>query len=377
MQYRTFGTLDWKPSALGFGAMRLPTLNDDPAQIDEPEATRMIRHAIDHGVNYIDTAYPYHNEASEPFVGRVLQDGYREKVKLATKMPAWLVKEWNDFDRYLDEQLERLQTDHVDFYLLHGLGAARWDKLQELKVLDWAEGALADGRIKYLGFSFHDHLDAFKSIVDAYAWTFCQIQLNYMDIEYQAGVEGLKYAAGKGLAVVVMEPLRGGRLAKEPPESVARLWAQAETQHSPTDWALQWVWHHPEVSLLLSGMSTMQHVEENLASAGRSAPNSLSATELALIDQVRQAYEALAPIPCTQCRYCMPCPNGVNIPRILDIYNKAVMYGDVHGARVSYTFVDEAERADHCVACGECEAACPQHIEIITWLEKAHEILAK
>jgi predicted aldo/keto reductase-like oxidoreductase len=378
MKYRTFGKLDWKPSALGFGVMRLPTFDDDPAKIDEVEATRMIRHAIDHGVNYVDTAYPYHGGESEPFVGRVLQDSYREKVKLATKMPVWLTKEWDDFDRYLDEQLERLQTDYVDFYLLHGLGADRWAQLRELKVLDWAEGALADGRIRYLGFSFHDKLSAFKEIVDAYDdWTFCQIQLNYMDVEYQAGFEGLRYAAERGLAVVIMEPLRGGQLAKEPPDPVAALWAQAETQRTPADWALQWVWNRPEVSLLLSGMSTMQHVEENLASADRSAPNSLTPEELALIDRVREAYEGLAPIPCTQCKYCMPCPNGVNIPRVLDIYNKAIMYGDLGRAQFSYTFVPEDQRADNCIECGECEEACPQHIEIIDWLKKADELLSK
>ncbi len=377
MQYRTFGTLDWKTSALGFGAMRLPTLNDDPKQIDEPVATEMIRHAIDQGVNYVDTAWPYHGGASEPFVGRVLQDGYRERVKLATKMPVWLVESAADFDKYLDQQLERLQTDHIDFYLLHALHQNVWEKIHALDVLPWAEKAIASGRIGHLGFSFHDQYEVFERIVDAYDnWTFCQIQYNFMDIDYQAGLRGLRYAADKGLAVIIMEPLRGGRLAKNPPPpQVARLWATAATQRTPADWALQWLWHQLEVALLLSGMSEMQHVTENVASAARSGIGTLTEAELALIEDVRAAYETMSPIPCTQCRYCLPCPNGVNIPRVFEIYNEAIMYQDVAGARTSYQWLKEEARADRCVACLQCEEQCPQHIEIVTWLKTARELL--
>jgi hypothetical protein len=378
MKYRTFGKLDWQPSALGFGAMRLPTFNDDPKQIDEELATKMIRYAIDHGVNYVDTAWPYHGGESEPFVGRVLQDGYRERVKLATKMPTWLIEKPADYDRYLDEQLERLQTDHIDFYLLHALEAKRWDKLQKLDVLDWAEKALADGRIDYLGFSFHDELPVFKRIVDAYdGWSFCQVQYNFMDVDYQAGMEGVRYAADKGIAVVVMEPLRGGQLTTDPqPEPIADLWATAEADRTPAEWALQWVWNQPEVSVVLSGMSTMEHVEENVESADRSGVGSLDEEELALIERVREAYEALGPIPCTGCEYCMPCPSGVNIPRIFALYNEAVMYGDPGGPRWAYNNqLNEAQRANVCVECGACQEQCPQGIEIIEWLAKADELL--
>jgi predicted aldo/keto reductase-like oxidoreductase len=230
MRYRTFGKLSWRPSALGFGAMRLPILEDDPARIDEPEATRMLRATIDGGVNYVDTAYSYHRGTSESFVGRALRDGYREKVRLATKLPSWLIQAPGDFDRYLDEQLQRLETGTIDFYLLHGLGRERWHNLRDLGVLEWAERAMSGGRFNHLGFSFHDDYDAFQEIVDAYdGWAFCQIQYNYMDENHQAGVKGLRYAAERGLAVVVMEPLRGGMLAQNIPPAVRALWDGAQT----------------------------------------------------------------------------------------------------------------------------------------------------
>ncbi len=377
MQYRSFGRLDWKPSALGFGAMRLPTIDNDPAKIDEAEATRMVRYAIDHGVNYVDTAYPYHRENSERFLGRALQDGYRERIKLATKMPCWLTKEPGDFDRYLDEQLEKLQTDRIDFYLLHGLNEKRWEELSALDVLGWAEGAIASGRIRALGFSFHDKLEAFKTIIDASdLWLFCQIQYNFMDIEYQAGTEGLRYAAEKGLAVVVMEPIRGGRLTKSVPPSVQEIWDAAPVQRAPAEHALQWVWNQPEVSVVLSGMSTFEQVEQNLASAGRSGVGSLTEEELAAYARVREAYEALCPIPCTDCKYCMPCPNGVNIPGVFDIYNDSIMYENPERGRMVYNhFMSEDERANLCIECGECLEKCPQQIEIPDWLKKAHELL--
>ena len=217
MQYRKFGSLDWGGSALGFGCMRLPVLNNDSGEIDEREATRMVRHAIDSGLNYIDTAYPYHRENSERFVGRVLQDGYREKVRLATKLPIWKVNEAEDFDHILDEQLSKLQTDHIDFYLLHGLGNERWSKVRDMGIREWLLKARESGRIRHIGFSFHDELPVFKEIVDSFEeWDFCQIQYNYIDIENQAGTEGLKYAAGRGMAVVVMEPLLGGRIVNPP-----------------------------------------------------------------------------------------------------------------------------------------------------------------
>jgi predicted aldo/keto reductase-like oxidoreductase len=376
MQYRTFGRLDWKPSALGFGAMRLPTIGGEPAHIDEPEATRMIRFAIDQGVNYMDTAYPYHEQKSEPFLGRALSDGYRQRIKLATKLPCWHIESVDDFDRYLDEQLQRLQTDHIDFYLLHGLNADSWTKVRDLGVLRWAEGAISDGRFCHLGFSFHDRLDVFKEIVEACdLWLFCQIQYNFMDVDYQAGTEGLRYAAGKGLAVVIMEPLRGGLLARNVPAAAQAIWDRAARKRTPADWALQWVWSQPEVSVVLSGMSTMEQVEQNIASASQSGPGMLTGAELSLFDKVREKYKELGRIPCTSCQYCLPCPNGVNIPRVFEIYNEARIYGDEEAARGSYAWLDAEQRADQCVECGECLDKCPQQIEIPDWLAKAHELL--
>jgi predicted aldo/keto reductase-like oxidoreductase len=328
---------------------------------------------------YVDTAYPYHRENSERFLGRALQDGYRERIKLATKMPCWKIEKDDDFDLFLDEQLEKLQTDHIDFYLLHGLNSKRWTEMNDLNVLTWAEGAIASGRISHLGFSFHDKYDVFKEIVDASdLWRFCQIQYNYMDIEYQAGTKGLKYAAEKGLAVVVMEPLRGGRLTKSIPPSVQELWDTAPVQRTPAEHALQWVWNQPEVSVVLSGMSTFEQVEQNVASADRSGAGTLSEEELTLYARVREEYEALCPIPCTDCKYCLPCPSGVNIPRVFDIYNDAVIYGSEEHARMVYNnFMSEDERANLCIECGECLEKCPQEIEIPDWLAKVHEMLCQ
>lgn len=377
MKYRKFGSMDRKVSALGFGCMRFPVVGDDSSMIDESEATRMLSYAIDHGVNYLDTAYPYHGGSSERFLGRFLKGGYRDKVSLATKMPAWLIEANEDFDRYLDEQLERLQTDHIDFYLLHALNGKNWVKIRDMGVLKWAEGAIADGRIGCLGFSFHDTYEVFEEIVDAYdGWAFCQIQYNYLDKEIQAGTKGLHYAASKGLAVVVMEPIRGGRLANLP-KPVIDILNQATSHRTPADWALQWVWNQSEVSLVLSGMSTIEQVKENVASAGESGPSTLSEGDLATIAQALDKYRGLFPIPCTECRYCMPCPNGVLIPENFDMYNRGVTPGVLEGIRTNYSGLDESGRASVCIQCRECEDLCPQHILISEWMPRVHAVLGE
>ncbi len=253
----------------------------------------------------------------------MLKDGYREKVKLASKLPSWSIKATADFDKYLNEQLTRLQTDYIDFYLLHALNKDHWPNLRDLHVLEWAEGAIANGRIKYLRFSFHDKYPLFEEIVDAYDWTFCQIQYNYVDVENQAGTKGLKYAASKGIVVVAMEPLLGGKLVN-PPQGIQDLWNTAEKKRAPADWALQWLWDQPEVAVVLSGMNTLQQVAENIVSAEKSGINTLLPAEMALIAQVREQYQGFSPIPCTKCDYCMPCPSNANIPRNFEMYNQGL-----------------------------------------------------
>ena len=381
MNYRRFGKLDWQASALGFGCMRLPTVGGDRSQIDEALATRMVRYAIDHGVSYLDTAYPYHGGESERFLGRALQDGYREKVRLATKLPVRMVERTEDFDRFLNEQLAKLQTEQIDYYLFHGLRAPRWQTVQELGLLREAERALADGRIRYLGFSFHDTFEVFREILDGYdGWTFCQFQYNYMNEHHQAGTAGLEYAAAKGLATVIMEPLLGGKLANPPPP-IHALWDSAQTRdypRTPVEWALQWLWNKPEVSVVLSGMSAMEHVVENVASAGRSGVGQLSAGELALVERVRQKYDELCPIPCTACGYCMPCPNGVDIPRNFATFNNGVMYNAFDEARQHYNrWMPEERRASACIQCRECEELCPQDIPISEWMTVVHQVLGE
>jgi predicted aldo/keto reductase-like oxidoreductase len=386
MKYRKFGSLDFEVSALGFGCMRLPIKDGDNANIDEAEATRMLHYAIDHGVNYVDTAYPYHGENGERVVGRALKNGYRQKVKLVTKMPSWKIEASSDFDKYFNEQLEKLQTDHIDVYLLHSLNSGWWPKLRDLGVLTWAEKAIAEGRIGYLGFSFHDDYEAFKEIVDAYdGWALGQIQYNYMDVENQAGMKGLQYAASKGLAVVIMEPLLGGKLVN-PPQPVQEIWDTAARKRTSADWALQWLWDQPEVSVVLSGMSTMQQVEENLASADVSEVDTLTRDELALFEQVSQKYSELSAIPCTQCNYCMPCPNEVNIPWNFEIYNSGLMYDKPDSARGQYAWIAESYRlgisdtnqqASVCIQCGDCEVKCPQNIPISQWMPVVHQVLGE
>jgi predicted aldo/keto reductase-like oxidoreductase len=371
MQYRQFGKLDFQVSALGFGAMRLPTVD---GKIDEAEAIKMIRYAIDHGVNYVDTAYPYHDGKGEVSVARALQDGYREKVKLATKMPCWLVETPADFDKYLDEQLQKLQTDHIDVYLLHAIWRERWARMQKMKVFEWAERALAEGRIGHLGFSFHGTLSLFKEVIDAYDWTMCQIQYNLINEDVQAGTEGLEYAAEKGVAVVIMEPLLGGALVSPPP-GVQRVWDEAGRE--PVDVALRWLWNKPQVSVVLSGMTAMEHVQQNVEIAERSGVGTLTQGELDLVARVQAAYQELDTIPCTKCQYCMPCPNGVNIPRNFELYNQAVVYGNQDLAKSLYNWhMPEGERAEACIACGECEEKCPQQIEISEWMSRVHETLS-
>ncbi len=381
MEYRKFGDLGFEVSIFGLGCMRLPLEvqpdgTTDPAKIDEQEAIKMIRYAIDNGVNYLDTAYPYHGGNSERLLAKALKDGYREKVKIATKLPVWLAESYEDFEKLLDEQLAKLEVEYIDFYLLHALSKDRWDKIKELGVLDFLDQAVAAGKIKYPGFSFHDELPVFKEIIDSYDWKMCQIQLNILDQDYQAGVEGMRYAASKGIPVVIMEPLRGGRLAHNVPEDVKALWDQAETKRSPVEWAFRWLYNFPEITVILSGVSTMEQLKDNLEIFSKSAPNSMDEKELELVRKVKELYDSKIKVGCTGCNYCVPCPSGVEIPRIFSIYNDYSIFGGAKEFKEMYKgLMNEGKDASSCVECGQCESECPQHISIIDKLKEAHEVL--
>jgi predicted aldo/keto reductase-like oxidoreductase len=377
VEYRSFGKLDWKPSALGFGTMRLPTVGNDPAQVNEAETIKLIRYAIDHGVNYIDSAFTYHDGNSEATIGKALSGKYRQKTKIATKMPVYQVQTKEDLDRILDLQMKRLQTHFIDFYLFHSLNKMLWQKVKDLDMIGWAERQVAKGRLGYLGFSFHDELEVFKEIVDSYDnWTISQIQYNYLSEKYQAGREGLKYAASKGLAVVIMEPLAGGMLAVNPPAQIQKELTKTLVQRTPVDWALQWIWSQPEVSLALSGMNALQQVIDNVDSACKSAPNTLSAKEIKLLQRASQLYNKCGYIGCTKCRYCSHCSQNIDIPSALAFLNQysTMPKNPKTEAKIKQEYaqaVPQARRASNCISCGHCEAVCPQHLPVRKLLSEA------
>ncbi len=376
MQYRKICGED--VSILGFGAMRLPILENDSRKIDVEKAEAMLDYALQHGINYIDTAYPYHGGESEKFVGNYLKKrGNRKEIFLATKLPAWLIKEEADFDKFFNEQLEKLQTDYLDFYLLHALGDKSWNNLKKLNVLEWCEKKKKEGKIKYIGFSFHDQFKVFKKIVEAWdKWDFCQIMYNYMDTRYQAGERGIRLAVKCGIDIIVMEPIRGGQLAKEPPAEIKKLWDKFPVWRSYADGSLQWIWHHKEIPLVLSGMTTIDQVKENIVSAENAEVGLFSEKELELFKKIRRTYLRRSPIRCTACKYCEPCPQGVAISSILGFYMMSEIYDDQKRASMFYNgFLKEENQADKCIKCGECEPKCPQKVPIIASLKKAHEML--
>lgn len=378
MQYRLFGRTGKDVSILGFGCMRLPIIDGDSSKIDQAKTDEMLHYAIDNGVNYVDTAYPYHQGQSEIAVGKALKNGYREKVLLATKLPVWLVKKETDTDDLIDEQLKKLDTDHIDMYLLHALGKARWEDIKRLNILDHVKKAKAAGKIRNIGFSFHDKLDVFKEIIDSFDWDFCQIQYNFLDVNNQAGTEGLKYAAAKGIPVVIMEPLRGGKLAGNPPASIQDIYDASGRSYSPVEWSLRWIYNHSEVNVVLSGMSTFEQVKDNIRIASESLANSLSPSDEETILKVSKEYKNLMKVNCTSCEYCMPCPAGVNIPRNFGMYNDASMFNRVKENRATYLDPSfEKSRASQCVKCGKCEKVCPQKINIRDMLSEVNQVFSE
>lgn len=378
MLYRKIGKISKEVSALGFGCMRFPVINGKTDQIDVEKAEKMLEEAQKKGVNYFDTAWPYHGEASEGFIGEYIsKKDIRDEIYLATKLPSWLIKSEEDFDKYLDEQLNRLKTDTIDFYLIHTLNEKFWKNLLEHNLFDFIERAKAAGKIKHIGFSFHDELEMFKEIIDAYdGWEFCQIQLNFIDTDYQAGLEGMKYAKDHGLGVIVMEPLRGGNLVASVPKSVEEIWENSIESYTPVEWAFKYLYDMNSVDLVLSGMSTLKHVQENVKIASESPVGCLSDEAKATIKAARKAYLYKLKVNCTDCKYCMPCPYQVNIPRSLRFLNEYCMFDGRDEIMKGYLSSVKAEnRADQCINCGVCLDKCPQKIDIPKNLEEANKLL--
>ncbi len=392
MKYRKMGSLDWKVSALGFGCMRLPTsglLN----KVDESRAIQIIREGIDLGINYVDTAWPYHEGTSEVVLGKALKDGYREKVHVATKLPTFLVKTENDFDRFLNQQLEHLGLDYIDVYLFHCLNKSEFEKIKRLNLLDKMENAKAEGKIRHIGFSFHDIFPVLKEIVDYYKWDVGQIQYNYMDTEIQATTDGLKYLHDKGLAVVIMEPLKGGLLVK-PPKEVQTIFENAKTKRTPVDWALQFLWDKPEVSVVLSGMGSRQQVIENCTSADKSGINSFTSSDRLTLKEITQIFRKSDLVLCTGCSYCKPCPSGVSIPEnfammnnmlaggntVMDIVIRRQIKNDYN--KLAKTKEEQQKTGKEgssllCVECGVCLPKCPQSINIPEELKNVNSVISE
>lgn len=370
MDYRKVKKNGDEISILGYGCMRFPTRL---GMINEEKAEEQIKYALNNGVNYFDTAYPYHAGASEKFLGKLINKGTlkREKNYIATKLPPFSVKTTEDMEKIFQKQLLRLQTEYVDYYLLHGItDPAGWQRMLELGVLDFFDKIKKEGRARNIGFSFHSHINLFKEMVDAYDWDMCQIQYNFLDETIQAGTEGLKYAYNKGISVFIMEPLRGGSLAGEVPKKVQSIWDEIPGNPSAARLALQWLWNQKEVTCVLSGMNDDTHIKENIESANQSTINMFTDDILEKFDRVKKVYKGLTKVPCTGCGYCMPCPVKVNIPLAFQNYNNMFLFDAGIGGKLFYQtqlggiMSDELGLASQCIGCNKCVEHCPQHIDI-------------
>ena len=364
-----------KISRLGFGCMRFKTLDDDNGKIDKERSSKIILEAIDKGLTYIDTAYPYHDGMSEKFVGEFLEENnLREKIKLTTKLPCWLVKEYDDFYKILNEQLDNLRTDHLDFYLLHSLDIKRFRQMVDFGVFDFLNDIKEKGLVKNVGFSFHDEYFAFEEIIKSYPWDFCQIQLNYLDINYQAGMKGYNLAKDMGIPMVIMEPVKGGRLAN-PPEEIKNSLKEF-TELSPAQEALKFPLSLDNVMVVLSGMNDIDQVRENLEVASEVSYNSLTKEDESFYENARKIYKSREQIGCTACEYCLPCTVEINIPKVFGLWNKAYLYDEEEKSKKDYQeYLKDGVSPTECIECGKCEGICPQNLEIIEGLKKADEYL--
>ena len=374
MNYR-FDKYGNKLSTLGFGCMRFQT---KMGKIDYDEAEREIMAAIEGGVNYFDTAYIY--PGSEALIGEVFErNNVRDKIKIATKLPHYLVKNRDGLDKIFNEELRRLRTDYVDYYFMHMLtDVSAWKRMCELGILEWIEEKKKSGAIRQIGFSYHGNTDMFCTLVDAYDWDFCMIQYNYMDENSQAGKRGLKYANSKGLPVMIMEPLRGGRLVNRLPNEAKKIFAEYEKQYTPAQWALRWLYNQPEVTVVLSGMNSMEMVMDNIATASSAQVGDFTADDEAMLQRVVQAINSRMKVGCTGCGYCMPCPKNVDIPGAFAHYNRK--YAEGWFPAMKEHIMCTALRKDstailNCVGCGKCEQHCPQNIPIREKLKEAQNEL--
>ncbi len=388
MRYRRFGSLDWQVSVLGLSLGGLPLEEVEPGRTGradrdsgatEAYSIRLIRHAIDHGVNYLDLGFPYdlgHQKRVAAVAGRALQGGYRERVKISVTVPVSTAESTDDFDYYLDAQMEWLQTDSVDCCVLSSVNRDSWPRIRELGFIKKAERVISAGRVGSLGFVFHDHFQILRQVLEEYdKWVFSQFEFSYMDAGHDPGAPGLAYAADRGIAVVVTDPLKGGRLTKTPPEPVERILEAAPHQRSLADWALSYVWNHPAVCTAVCGLTSMDQLIGHLALADKAEAGTLTVRDELTINKVRDAYEELRTIDCASCRPCMPCPQGIDVPRIFEIYNDAVMYGDLKTA--SSVYRREGHRADECTECGACESKCCRRepLPIAALLKTAYDLL--
>ena len=371
MKYRTMGKLGIRTSAFGLGCMRFNGAASGDSVIDEEKAIRLIRQAIDGGVSYLDTAYVYLDKTSEIVLGKALRDGYRDRVNIATKMPAEFVHNREEMEALLESELKKLQTDHIDFYLMHGINREKWEYFKSIGAPEFFDDMKKAGKIRYKCFSFHGPYDEFEYILKDCDWDMVQIQYNFMDINNQAGTKGLELAGSLGIPVVIMEGMLGGRLAKAP-DNVQALYDAFQVKRTPVEWAFRWLCNHPEVSVVLSGCNEAEQIAENLRIFDTVEAGIMTAEELQLIDDVRAAYISRTKIGCTGCRYCMPCPNGVDIPGVFSVWNNFSLYQiDPKTDWGMTTIRKNGSGADKCIACGACEAACPQHLSIIEGLQDA------
>ena len=379
MIYNTLGKTGLEVSRLGFGTMRLPTINSN-AEINTEEASKMLKYGIENGINIIDTAYPYHSKElegdgnSEIFLGEFLsENSLRDDIILQTKSPSWLIEKRTDFDYYLDKQLEKLQTDHIDIYLLHSLTVPDWEKVRDLNVFDFLDDALSSGKVGHIGFSSHIEIDYLIEIIDEYPkWEVALTQLNYLDEYYQSGVMGTDYLRQVNMGSMIMEPLRGGRLVNNIPPEIMDLWNLAETKRTPVEWALQYLWNRNDVDCVFSGMTSLEQVKDNVRIA--STEDVISPNDQELIREVARTYRTYLGNSCTRCGYCMPCPHGVDIINCLTEYNIAHMMGDPKASAMQYfSLIDDDSRADSCVDCKECLPFCTQLLNIPEELQKVYE----